>query len=88
MCSLTTSTYACSHRHKKYWTYCPVVATQKDNPKYKRAKCCQGPESVREEKEEKLKKKCDDCRKEEKAVKVEKAKQEGWFQELKCKTFE
>jgi len=83
MCSLTTSTYACSHRHKKYWTYCAVVATQKENPKYARAKCCQGPDRVREEKEEMLKKDCDECRQKEKAAKAAKG---GWLQRLRSRS--
>jgi len=90
MCSLTTSTYHCSHRHKKYWTYCAVVATQKENPKYAQAKCCQGPDRVREEKVEVLKKDCDTCRKKEKTAKAAKAAEEkaakaskgGWLQKL------
>jgi len=81
MCSLTTSTYACTHPHKKYWTYCSVVATQKENPKYAKAKTCQGPQRVREEKEEVLQKKCDDCRIMERA---EKGKG-GWLARLRAR---
>lgn len=80
MCSLTTCLYACGHEKNNYWTYCAIVPTQKKIPKYAQCKCCQGEQGVREELEEVLKKKCEECRK---AEKVEKG---GWIQRLRSKS--